>query len=87
MFGVPIDDYARVMCDNEAVYKNASIAESRLRKKHNSICFHRVREAVASGILVPFKVQSKYNLADILTKCLPEPTRVALRHMIMPTHQ
>ena len=86
MFGIPIDGYANVMCDNEAVFKNASIAESRLKKKHNSVCFHRVREAVARGILVPFKVDSKYNLADILTKSLPETTRVCLRKMIMPSH-
>ena len=86
MFGIPIDHDANVFCDNEAVFKNASIAESRLTKKHNSICFHRVREAVASGILMPYKVETKYNLSDILTKSLPGFKRLEIRRMIMPTH-
>lgn len=86
MFGVPIDSYSNVFCDNEAVFKNASLAESRLKKKHNSICFHRVRECVASEVLMPFKVDSGYNLADILTKSLPAHKRLALREMIKPHH-
>jgi hypothetical protein len=87
MLGVPIEGYANVFCDNEAVFKNASFAESRLKKKHNSICFHRVRECVASMILMPFKVGTNFNLADILTKSLPTNKRIAIRKMIMPTHQ
>ena len=62
MFGVPINSFANVFCDNKSVFLNASIAESRLTKKHNSVCFHRVRECVASGILIPFKVDSNFNL-------------------------
>ena len=87
MFGVPIDHYANVFCDNESVFKNASLAESRLTKKHNSVCFHRVRECVASKIIMPFKVSSDYNLADILTKSLPGHKRKKLRYMIMPEHE
>ena len=37
MFGVPIDGSTDILCENEAVYKNASTPESRLRKKHPSI--------------------------------------------------
>ena len=37
------------ICDNEAVYKNASMPKSQLRKKHNSILYHMSREAVAIG--------------------------------------
>ena len=87
MFGIPIDGAANVFCDNESVFKNASIAESRLKKKHNSICFHHVRECVASAILMPYKVASEYNLADILTKSLPAIKRLSLRRMIMPSHK
>jgi hypothetical protein len=87
MFGIPINGYTNIFCDNEAVFKNASIAESRLKKKHNSICFHRVRECIASMVQMVFKVESKYNPADILTKPLPSHTRVALRRMIMPSHK
>ena len=66
--------------------KNATIANSRLRKKHNSVCFHRVREEIASEILMTFHVNSKFNLADISTKALDPKNRVNMRNMIMPTH-
>ena len=83
MLGIPVDGPAQVFCDNESVYKNAALASSKLRKKHNSICFHRVRECVAAGIIIPFKVSSEDNLSDILTKSLPVRARVRLRSMIM----
>ena len=86
MFGIPIEGYANVFCDNESVYINASTADSRLKKKHNSICFHRVRECVAGNIIMPFKVNTGFNLADILTKSLPALDRKKLRQMIMPSH-
>ena len=86
MMGIPIDGVSNVFCDNESVFKNASFAESRLRRKHNSICFHKVREAAASKILMTFKVDSEYNLSDILTKSLSAVKRIRLRHLIMPEH-
>ena len=86
MFGIPIDGYANVFCDNESVFINASTAESRLKKKHNSICFHKVRECVAGNIIMPFKVDTGYNLSDVLTKSLPALDRKKLRYMIMPPH-
>ena len=83
MFGIPVPDPANVFCDNESVYKNVAFAESTLKKKHNSICFHRVRECVAASILIVHKVDSKYNLADILTKSLPAAQRLEMRKRIM----
>ena len=83
MMGVPIEGPTHVFCDNEAVYKNSSIAHSTLKKKHNSICFHRVRECVAAGIQVIHKVDSADNLSDILTKSLPAHIRKKLRSFIM----
>ena len=83
MFGIPIQGEANMFCDNEAVYKNSSFAESTLKKKHNSICFHRVRENVAAGVITVIKVDSGSNLSDILTKSLPGPQRKYLRSLIM----
>ena len=83
MMGIPIEGPTHVFCDNEAVYKNSSIANSALKKKHNSICFHRVRECVAAGIQVIHKVDSADNLSDILTKSLPALIRKRLRSFIM----
>lgn len=86
MFGIPIDGFANIFCDNKSVFLNASVAESRLNKKHNLVCLHRVRECVAAGILMPFKVDTNYNLLDILTNSSNSVKRVALRKMIMPEH-
>ena len=49
MFGVPIDGSTDMFCDNEAVYKNAYMPKSKLRKKHHIISYHMSRESVASG--------------------------------------
>jgi hypothetical protein len=75
MFGVPIYDATDVFCDNQSVVFNASLPDSTLAKKHNAICYHRVREAVACGMIRVAKVKSEYNLADGLTKSLPTPRR------------
>ena len=49
--GVPLLGPTNVYCDNQGVVKNTSVPESTLNKKHNSINYHVVREAVAAGIL------------------------------------
>ena len=83
MFGVPLLGPSNVFCDNEAVYKNAAFSETTPKKKHNSVCFHRVRECVASGVMVVHKVGTHYNLSDILTKSLPAVSKLDLRKKIM----
>ena len=75
MFGVPIDGPTSVFCDNQSVTKNVSIPSSQLNKKHNAICYHKVRESVASGWLRVGWIESKENLADLFTKVLPAYTR------------
>lgn len=72
MFGIPLDGPTNVFCDNEAVTKNATIPESTLKKKHNSIAYHRTREAVAAGTIRVTKEDGTTNLADVLTKLLPQ---------------
>ena len=83
MFGVPLEGAANIFCDNEAVFKSASIALSVLKRKHNLIAYHKTRECVAAGIVNIFKEDSKTNLADILTKCLGKVKRIFLRSRIM----
>jgi len=60
MMGIPIDGSTNAFCDNKSVVTNSTVPTSTLKKKHNSIAYHRVREAVAAGT----------NLADLLTKPL-----------------
>ena len=83
MIDVPLEGPAIIFCDNEAVYKNASFADSVLRKKHNSIAYHRVREAVAAGICYVIKEETGSNLGDILTKSLAKDQRKYLMERIM----
>ena len=70
MFGVPIDGPANVFCDNNSVVINATIPTSPLKKKHNAIAYHRVREAIAARTIQVAKVKSEENLADAFTKSL-----------------
>ena len=83
MFGVPIDGAANVFCDNESVYKSVSNADSQLKKKHNAICFHKVRESVVAGILTVFWESTDTHLADLLTKSLHHDKRKRLRLKVM----
>ena len=78
MFGVSIDGSTDMFCDNEAVYKNASMSESQLRKKHHSIAYHLIRESVASGATQIAKEDTETNLADLFSKVLPRPRRELL---------
>ena len=52
MFGVTIDGPSDVFCDNQSVVSNVSIPSSVLNKKHNYICYHRVREAHTAGKII-----------------------------------
>ena len=64
--------------NNEEVYKNASTPESQLRKKHHSISYHTIREAVASGACRMEKEDTETNLSDLFTKVIPKPRKELL---------
>ena len=73
--GIGVEDPADVFCDNEAVEKNSATPESVLTKKHNVICFHKVRECYVAGIIRVGWVDAKSNPADLFTKVLPAVKR------------
>jgi hypothetical protein len=83
MFGVPIDGPTNMYCDNGSVVTICTKPESVLRKKHNAIAYHKVREAVAQGIIRIAKEDGKTNLADILTKPLSGPRMKDLLYHIL----
>jgi hypothetical protein len=78
MFGIPIDGPANIYCDNNGVIINSSHPKSTLKKKHNAIAYHRVREAAAAGAIRIAKEDTKSNVADLLTKSLPGPRLIEL---------
>ena len=88
MFGVRIEGPTNILCDNMSVVKSSTMPESRLKKKHNSIAFHKVREAVAAGITRIGHVTSSENLADLFTKSLTALKRnILLRGLMWITNQ
>jgi hypothetical protein len=70
MMGIPIVGPCSVLCDNESVVKNSSMPDPVLKRKHNAIAYHRVREASASGMVHIGYIHSSCNHADMLTKPL-----------------
>jgi hypothetical protein len=83
MMGIPLEGPANLFCDNGSVVANTTCPESSLRKKHNAIAYHRVREAVAQGAVRIAKEDGKTNLADLLTKPLPGPQMKELLYHIL----
>jgi hypothetical protein len=83
MFSIPLKGPANVFCDIKSVYKNASIAESQLKRKHDAICCHKVREGITASIMILHKVDTRENLADLLTKHLPWSSKSHLLYNIM----
>ena len=59
---------ATVLCDNKSVVTNASVPASVLHKRHNAICYHRVREAQACEMIRVGWIPGDFNKSDLLTK-------------------
>lgn len=66
--GVPVHDSSYMFGDNESVVNSSIDPTSRLHKRHSMLSFHRVREAVASGMVIFDHLPGAENCADILTK-------------------
>jgi len=68
--GVPLEGPIYIYGDNMSVIYNTSKPEYVLKKKSNSICYHTVRESVASGESLTSHISTHDNLSDLLTKVL-----------------
>jgi hypothetical protein len=52
MLGIPLDGPADLLlCDNMSVMLSSTIASSVLKKKHNAVAIHKVRETITSDAL------------------------------------
>ena len=84
LLGIPIEGPTNIFCDNDSVVKTASKVETKCNKKHQSICFHVVREAAAARWILVGKEPTQTNTADLFTKCLDTMTRRRLLRQIFP---
>ena len=71
IMGIPLDGLVNGFCNNNSVIMNVLNPASMLKKKHNSIMYHKVRESTAAGTIRFTYEPGKLNLADMLTKILP----------------
>ena len=66
--GAPVRDHVYIFGDNESVVTSSAIPTSVLKKRHNILSYHRVREAVASGVYIFTHMAGNMNPADIVSK-------------------
>ena len=84
MFSIEImEDETKIFGDNNAVIINTSVPESTLKKKHHSINYNYVRESIAAGIVLIFKVDTGSNLADLFTKLVDRVKRKEIIQKIL----
>jgi hypothetical protein len=65
--GVALDGPALMLRDDMSVVWNTTVPSSVLKKKHNSIAYHRVREAIAERIMRFAYLKSEENVIYVLT--------------------
>ena len=51
MLGIPLERTSLMVGDNMSVILNTTIPSSMLKKKHNAISYHKVREAIAAKLV------------------------------------
>ena len=66
--GVPIRTRTYMFGDNESVVNSSSLPHAKLHNRHTVLSFHRVQEAIASGIIEFHYLKSEKNVADLLSK-------------------
>ena len=70
MIGVPLTGLTYMYDDNMSVIYNTSLPESPLKKKSDSISYHAVGEAVASGEFLTTHCNTGDNYYHMMTKVL-----------------
>jgi hypothetical protein len=66
--GVPITGKSVLFGDNQSVITSSTESQSPLNKRHNALSYHRVREAIAAGVVEFHKILGADNVADVLSK-------------------
>jgi hypothetical protein len=66
--GVPKLSTSYMFGENKSVVDRSMQVYAKLHKRHNMLSFHRVREAIASGMIGFYYIPGDINPADILSK-------------------
>ena len=66
--GVPINQKTYMFGDNKTVVDSSITPHAKLHKRHTALSFHRVREAIASKIIIFEHINGHLNPADIVSK-------------------
>ena len=83
MKDIPISGLTYIYGENMSVIHNTTDPKSTLKKNHNSIGYHFIREGVTRGEWLATFIKSIENIADTLTKFLPLSRRQLLLKMVM----
>ena len=81
MMGARIEKSALLLGDNNSVVLNTTMPSSVLKKKHCAVSYHKIREAIAAGIVRFTHIRSENNYADVLTKPLSPKE---FRNLVLP---
>jgi hypothetical protein len=66
--GIPVREKSYMFGDNKSVVDSSTTVHAKLHKRHTILSFHRVREAIASGMINFTFINGSINPADILSK-------------------
>ena len=72
--------YCKVFEDNSGALELARLPKLRPRTKHINVVYHHFREAVRRGDIKIFPIDTGDQVADVLTKALPQ--NLFVRHRI-----
>jgi hypothetical protein len=64
---VSLDGPALMLRDNMSLFLNTTVPSIVLKKKHNAIAYHRVREAISARIMRFAYIKSEENVSDVLS--------------------
>ena len=70
MMGVNLEKSALLLGNNNSVVLNTTMPSSVLKKKYCAVSYHKIREAIAAGIVRFTHISSEQNYADIIKKPL-----------------
>ncbi len=64
--------YCKVFEDNSGALELARLPKLHPRTKHINVCYHHFREHVLKGLIKIFSIDTKDQIADVLTKPLAQ---------------